>query len=192
MKLTLARHKYQTLPTYHSNQSFMETQYDLIDIVIARVFDIDPAMLRAETRKERAAFARFLAFRLRSEGGMNSVEIGRLYHRDQETVRRGIRKAAELEQYDKGFRARCHNVVRLLNEGMIPYDPSKLSVGQTVRTRTDSSGISRLGTVTRITEETFTVESFENPGYHTTHRIDSGRLSPQFETSLDIIGIKAL
>lgn len=170
----------------------MNTQYDLIDIVVARVFDIDPVMLRAETRKERAAFARFLAFRLRSEQGLDNSAIGLLYHRDQETVRRGIRKAAELERYDKGFRERCQSVIRMLNEGMIPYDPSKLSVGQTVRTRPDSAGISRLGIVTRVSEETFTVESFENPGYHTTHRIESGRLSPQFETSLDIVLIQAL
>lgn len=170
----------------------METQYDLIDIVVARVFDIDPAMLCAETRKERAAFARFLAFRLRAEQDLSNEEIGRLYNRDQETVRRGIRKAAELEQYDKGFRTRCSEVAKMLGEGMIPYDPSKLCTGLTVRTRPDSSGIARLGTVTRITEETFTVESFENPGYHTTHQRTSGRLSPQFETSLDIVLIHAL
>lgn len=170
----------------------METQYDLVDIVVARVFDIDPAMFRAETRKERAAFARFLAFRLRAEQNLSNEEIGRLYNRDPETVRRGIRKAAELEKYDKGFRIRCEKVAKMLGEGMIPYNPSKLCTGLTVRTRTDSAGIARLGTVTRITEETFTVESFENPGYHTTHQRTSGRLSPQFETSLDIVLIQAL
>lgn len=100
----------------------METQYDLVDIVVARVFDIDPAMLCAETRKERAAFARFLAFRLRAEQDLSNEEIGRLYNRDQETVRRGIRKAAELEQYDKGFRTRCEKVAKMLGEGMIPYE----------------------------------------------------------------------
>lgn len=170
----------------------METQYDLIDIVVARVFDIDPAMLSAETRKERAAFARFLAFRLRSERGLTNDEIGQLYNRDPETVRRGIRKASELEKYDKGFRTRCSEVAKMLGEGMIPYDPSKLCTGLTVRTRPDSAGIARLGTVTRIAEETFTVESFENPGYHTTHQIANGRLGPQFETSLDIVLIQAL
>lgn len=170
----------------------MESQYDMIDIVVARVFDIDPAMLSAETRKERAAFARFLAFRIRNEQGLDHEETGRLYNRDPETVRRGIRKAAELEKYNKVFRSRCEEVARLLAEGMIPFDPSKLCTGLTVRTRSDSAGIARLGIVTKVTEETFTVESFENPGYHTTHQLATGRLSPQFETSLDIVRIQAL
>lgn len=166
-------------------------QYDLIDIIVARVFDIDPAMLRAETRKERAAFARFLAFALRKNQGLDNEQIGRLYNRDSGSVRRGIRKGGELEMYDKAFRQRCKEVRRLLTGGMIPYDPSKLTQGLTVRTRTDSSGIARLGIITRMMEETFSVESFENPGYHTQHLTATGRLSPQFETSLDIVLIEA-
>lgn len=60
-----------------------------------------------------------------------------------------------------------------------------------VWTRTDSRNRSYEGIVTHIDDSTFTVESFLNPNYHTVHNLDSGRISCDYETSLDIVEVQA-
>lgn len=170
----------------------MEQNHNLIDTFVAQVFDIDITMLRHRTRKERAAQARFLAFSLQAAQGMDIMRIGIMYDRNKETVRRGIQRQAELNQFDRQFRDRCREVRRLLNEGMHPYDPSLLHEGAIVRTRTDSNGNSRAGTVTVIAGMSFRVESFTDQDFSGLYLIATGRLYLGVETSHDIVLIRSL
>lgn len=165
----------------------METQYDIIDSIVARAFDIEPSIIYSDVRKERVIQARFTSFALRKEYGVPEEQIARMYGKSISTIKHGLQRVMDMRLYDPEFKKRWKMVSDLLTQGLLPYDASKLSIGQTVRTRADSAGIARLGIVTKITSDTFTVESFDNPGYRTTHQITTGRLSPQFETSLDIV-----
>lgn len=165
----------------------MEQRHNLIDTIVARVFDIDISMLRDKTRKARAAQARFLVFSLRAAQEMDIIQIGNLYNRNKQTIRHGIAQQKNLEKYDKRFRQRCEEVRRLIHIQMLPYDPSLLHVGATVRTRINSSGNTITGTVARITEDFFIVESFEHPSFISKNYIATGRCELAYETSHDII-----
>lgn len=102
-----------------------------------------------------------------------------------------LRRAAELKRYDAWFRGKCAESLLFLHRNRVPYSADRIQVGTAVWTRTDSRNRSYEGIVTHIDDSTFTVESFLNPNYHTVHNLDSGRISCDYETSLDIVEVQA-
>lgn len=162
---------------------------DTIDTIAARLYDIDPSILRTRNRAERVAYARFIAISLRHADGLDILALSRLYLLDVESIRYALRKTVELEKFNTPFRKLYHEAQRMYASGCVPYDSKLIRQGVEVRTRIDSSGMSRTGLVSGIDDDFFTVESFDDPSYLSVHDIKTGHISTQFESSLDIVAI---
>lgn len=171
----------------------MPPTYDSIDTIVARLYDIEPAMLAAEGRKERAVLARFTAIRLRIEFDPEaSIEsLSRRYNRSESPIRHALKQAQQFWKTDRSFRLKFQHAREMLSTGRQPYAPELLHRGAMVWTRPTSDGEVVMGVVTNIASETFTVESFDNPDYKTINQIDTGRQMADYESSRDILYIGA-
>lgn len=164
---------------------------DMIDVVVSSVFDIEIKILNSTFRHDRAAMARMAAMQIRAERGESRMEIAERYNRSVRMVDHYLRRAAELKRYDAWFRGKYAESLSFLHRNRVPYSADRIQVGTAVWTRTDSRNRSYEGIVTHIDDSTFTVKSFLNPNYHTVHNLDSGRISCDYETSLDIVEVQA-
>lgn len=162
---------------------------DVIDTIAANLYDIDPIMLHSRSRRERVAYARFVAISLRFDGGVSVPDLAKMYGLNQETIRYAIRKTRELVSFNAPFRNKYSYAHRLYLSGCIPFAAELIANGSHVRTRTDSNGLVRCGIVTKLDNNLFTVESFNDPRYITVHDRITGRVSPEYESSLDIVQI---
>ena len=164
---------------------------DIIDVIVSSVFDIEMQILNSTFRHDRAAMARMAAMQIRAEQGESRMEIAERYNRSVRMVDHYLRRVAELKRYDAWFKGKYAESLSLLHRNRVPYSSDRIQVGTTVWMRTDSRNRSYEGIVTHIDDSIFTVESFLNPNYCTVHNLDSGRISRDYETSLDIVEVQA-
>lgn len=164
---------------------------DHIDEVVSSVFDLDSDLLRSSCKHERVTMARMAAMHIRVRQGEDTMVIADLYKRSSRMVAHYIRRADGLLKYDTWFKSRYTEILSFLSLGRLPYHPNNINIGSIVWTRTDSRNRRYKGIVTQINDTTFVVESFLDATYHTEHDLQSGRISDQYETSLDITQIQA-
>lgn len=163
---------------------------DLIDTLASRAYDVDPVLLHSHRREERVAHARFIAISLRYHDGVSLSDISSIYRMNIESIRYALRKTKELATYNPPFARRYLEAKRLYYSGYTPFDCQLVAGGSHVRTRADSLGLVRCGIVITINENSFTVESFDDPTYSTINDRHTGRISPHYESSLDVVAIR--
>lgn len=170
----------------------MKPPYDQIDIIVARIFEMDPGYLCSKTRNGRVVSARFLAILLRTEKepDVSHEKLGEHYNKKRGAIRHAIQQARNLLKYNKGFRKQYEAAQFYLNEKRLPYAPDLIRPGAKVWTRPDSAGEVFQGRVTSITDTLFTVESFEDQNFKITNWLDTGRIHRNCESSLDIISVQ--
>lgn len=167
----------------------MMRTFDIIDIITAREYDVDPDAMYSRSKIEQIVYARFLAITLRHDDGASLVELAQRYTMNTNSIRYALRKTVELIRFNKAFRLHFQHAQALYKQGCVPYIKDLLSNGAEVRTRTDNQGVARCGIVTQINDTSFTVESFDNTSIKTIHNIETGRVADYFESSLDIVAI---